>query len=63
MGGKFLTFTTATWPVESAVVKAGLSPSVLIVSIALDRAPSSPMANDWRAPIGEISLIALQRPN
>lgn len=38
--GKPLTFMTATWPVESGVVNAGLFPSVLIVSMGLERTPS-----------------------
>ena len=53
-----LTFITATWPVESGVVKAGLSPSVLIVSIGPERAPSRPIVKVCRPPLG-FSFTAL----
>ena len=38
-----LTFIIATWPVESGVVKAGLSPSELIESMGPVSTPFSPI--------------------
>jgi len=49
---------TATSPVDSAVAKAGLSPSVEIVSMAGVRLPSALIPKDCKAP-AEFSLTAL----